>query len=113
MTNLTLSGVSQYSTTENKYYIIDLDDDIMSLDILETLSSLINDKHIIIYINSNSECDMRVFDINNIETKYDPYILSCILEYYKYNKIDLTELYVNTICNKKIKLIIENKINMI
>jgi hypothetical protein len=117
MTNLTLSGVSQYSTTENKYYIIDLDDDIMTLDILETLSSLINDmedeKYVLIYINSNEECYMRVFDMNNIEIKYDPYILSCILEYYKYNKVELTELYVNTICNKKIKLIIENKINMI
>lgn len=115
MTNLTLYGVSHYSSSENKYYIIDLDDDIMTLDILETLSSLINDsdKYTIIYINGMDECNMRVFDINNIETNYDPYILSCILEYYKYNKTELAELYINTICNKKIKLIIENKINMI
>ena len=115
MTNLTLYGVSYYTHSENKYYIIDVNDDIMTLDILETLSSLINDsdKCTLIYINSMDGCDMRVFDVNNIETDYDPYIFSCVLEYYKYNKTELEELYIKTISNKKIKLIIENKINMI
>jgi len=112
MTNLMVEGISFYNYINNKYLLVDIDDDIIQLDMLDTISSLINNNNTIIYLNSNTNT-VRVFDRNNIEIIYEVYILSCILEYYKYNKLlNNTHIYINH-NNKKIKLNIENKINMI
>jgi DNA-binding transcriptional MocR family regulator len=117
MTNLFLLGICRYKYCNDNYLILEIKNNVLEIDILDTITTLINDidnnKSIIFvsYNNTNS-INIRVLDINtNKEIDNDIIIFSSVMEYYIYHfskNVESLKLKINMINNKYINLLYHN-----
>jgi hypothetical protein len=116
MTDLTLLGINKYTGNSN-YLILEIKDDVLENQMLDTISMLINsineNKQTIIFINYNeyeeNTFNARIFDsVTNTENYNNIETYSTIFEYYLYNFVksydENTELIIK-LPNSSINLI--------
>jgi len=123
MCDINLLGIGIYNNKDNYYLVLEVGNNIMNSEILETITTILNYdkiKYNIVFIkNFNDYVNMRAFDINSNEIYDDPNIYVSMIEYYMYHfhkdyKKSLTLLvklykkdlylkykdYINFICKK-------------
>lgn len=95
MTNMTLLGIGKYKYNDMNYIVLEIKEDILDCDMLDSITTIINDttKYNIAYMSYNetetNSVYLRCFD-SNTNTEIDnsmlcSYLFSCVHDYYLFH----------------------------
>jgi hypothetical protein len=89
MCDINLLGIGIYSNNSDNYMVLEIGNNIMKSEILQTITTILNYdmiKYNVVFINNNtSHLNMRAFDINSNEIFNDPNTFVSTIEYYMYH----------------------------
>jgi hypothetical protein len=123
-TNLSLLGVCRYKYNNSYYMVLEIRDNVLTGDMLDTISTLINYnltesddiKYNIIFLNNNynNTIDIRFFNTLSVESTNDCYSYIAAFEYYIYHfeKGNQNRLTIN-MKNKVVEMVCDDNINYI